>query len=428
MNVRTGLVAATAAGIGLAAASLADDWPQWLGPTRSGISTEQGQLLAQPRVLWTNEVGLGCCSVVISAGRAFTLGHTKGQGERGTDTVYCLDAETGTTQWKFSYPCRSCVSQDVKFDGPRATPCVDGDRVYTLSLEGHLFCLDAATGRLRWSRELPKDFGGRIPVYGYCGSPMVYRNLLLLELNAPDASFLALDKMTGEPVWQAAGGQITSGSPVLMQVDGADCAVFMGGGVVMGLDPATGRALWRHGTWGHAWLGPVVWSNYVFVANASLPRGCGLLQIESGRPKVLWEDRRKFQSLHNNAIIWQQHIYGVDNTGTDLQHNDNSRSRLKCLELHTGQERWAQDRFGWSNVLLWAGKLLVWRQVGELVIAEPTPERYRELGRHTFLHQRSWSVPALANGRLYCRGSNGAVVCVQLLSPALGTGSGPQCR
>jgi len=404
--------------LGLGAIGHADDWPQWLGPRRNSISAEGGvdRLRPTPKRIWTNTVGLGCSSVVVSQGRAFTLGHVKGEGKRGTDTVYALDASTGTILWRHAYECLTCFSQDVLFDGPRSTPTVDGDRVYTLSLEGDLFCFEAGSGRVVWSKGLVQDFGGRIPVYGYCCSPLACQNLLLIEVNGAQCSHLALDKATGEVAWKATGLQVTCASPVLTRMDGADCAVFLGSGAVLGVEPLTGRELWRHGTWGHAWMGQVVESNLVFVANASLPRGCGLLRIEGGKPRVVWQDKgKKFQTLHSNALIHQGHIYGIDNTGTDLQSNDNSRSRLKCLSLETGEEKWAQERFGWSNLILFDGKLVILRQVGELVIADASPVGYRELARHHLLDGRSWTVPALANGRLFVRNNAGTVACVQIV-------------
>jgi outer membrane protein assembly factor BamB len=405
---------------GLTPTVRADDWPQWLGPQRNAISAERGadRLLPEPVRLWTNAVGRGVSSVVVSGGRAFTIGHVRGEDKRGTDSVFCLAASTGEVLWRHSYECRTCVSQDVLFDGPRSTPTVDGDRLYSLSLEGHLFCLEAASGTVVWSRQLTRDFGGRVPVYGYCGSPLVYRHLLLIEVNAPDASHVALDKTTGDLKWKATGLNVTCASPVLTRMDGRDCAVFLGSDTVLGADPLTGRELWRHGTWGHAWMGQVVQSNIVFVANASLPRGCGALRIEGGKPRVLWEDKRKkFQTLHCNTLIHDGHLYGIDNTGTDLQGNDNSRSRLKCLALETGEEKWVQEGFGWSNLILFDGKLLIFRQVGELVIAHASPQGYRELARHPLLDGRSWTVPALANGRLFVRNNAGTIACYQLINP-----------
>lgn len=414
------LLAALALATGLETGARADDWPQWLGPNRNSISVERGadRLLPTPVRVWTNGVGLGVCSLVVSGGRVITLGHVKGEAKRGTDTVFCLDAATGQVVWQHAYDCRTCVSQDVLFDGPRSTPTVDGNRVYALSLEGHLFCLDAAQGTVTWSRNLTTDLGGRIPVYGYCCSPLVHGSLLLLEVNAPDGSHVALDKATGALVWKAVGLHVTCASPVPARMDGRDCAVFLGSDAVLGVDPLTGRELWRRGTWGHAWMGQVVWSNCVFVANASLPRGCGLFCIEKGRSRLLWEDQsRKFQTLHSNVLIHHGYIYGIDNTGTDLQGNDNSRSRLKCLSLETGEEKWVRERFGWSNLILFDGMLLILRQVGELVIADASPDGYREIARHQLLDGRSWTVPALANGHLFLRNNAGAIACYQLLSP-----------
>jgi outer membrane protein assembly factor BamB len=184
------------------------------------------------------------------------------------DRVFCLDASTGKERRRHAYECTSCWTQDVKFDGPRSTPTVDGDRVFTLNLEGHLFCLDTETGRVVWSKRLTQDMGGRIPVYGYCCSPLVYRDLLILELNAPGAPIVALQKQTGEIVWRCETGEITCGSPVLTRLGDIDCAIISGGGKIVGVNAATGELLWQHRTWGYAWMGPVVSGNYIFMANA----------------------------------------------------------------------------------------------------------------------------------------------------------------
>lgn len=412
-----------------AGTTFADDWPQWLGPNRDGISREiSHEPLAQaPRPLWKASAGVGVSSPVVSRGRAFVMGHARGPRDRGTDTVCCLDADTGSVIWTYTYECLSCKSQDVRFYGPRSTPTVDGDRVFTLSLEGHLFCFEARSGKVLWSKDLRHDLNGRIPVYGYCCSPLVYGQKLILELNAQDATCAALDKSSGDAVWRMAGGDVTGGSPVLTQIDGKDCVLFMGGGSVVGADPKTGTQLWRHGTWGHAWMAPAVYGNRIFVANASQPRGCGLIRVEAGKPTVVWEDRaKKFQTLHCNSVIWQDHIYGFDNTGTDYQGKDSRKSSLKCIELDTGRVRWVKADMGWGNLIVHDGKLIILRETGELVVAKAAPEAYEELLRTPVFGGQSWTVPAIANGRLYCRNNAGEVVCLQLygtsqVSPGAGT-------
>jgi outer membrane protein assembly factor BamB len=401
------------------------DWPQWLGPQRDGISTETTQTpLAQtPRPIWRASIGVGVSSVVVGQGRAFTMGHVRAPHDRGTDTVYCFDADTGELVWTHAYDCLSCKSQDVRFYGPRSTPTVDGECVFTLSLEGHLFCFGADSGEVLWSKDLVRDLQGRIPVYGYCCSPLVYDKNLILELNAPDASYVALDKSTGHVVWQLAGGNVTCGSPVLTRIDDMDCAVFMGGGTVVGVKAGTGEQLWRHSTWGHAWMGPVVSGNDIFVANASRPRGCGLIRIEAGKPTVVWENRdKKFQTLHCNSVIWREHIYGFDNTGTDYQGKDTRKSSLKCIELDTGQVKWTKSEMGWGNLIVHGGKLIILRETGELVVANASAEAYDELLRTPVFGGQSWTVPAITGDRLYCRNNAGEVVCLQWFGASSETG------
>ncbi len=278
--------------------------------------------------------------------------------------------------------------------------------------------MDANTGAVIWSQDLVKEFQGRVPVYGYCCSPLVYRDLLILEANAPGASLMAFNKTNGEPVWKLAGGDVTCGSPILTRVEGLDWVVFSGGGSIVAAEAASGRQLWRRGTWGHCWVGPVVWSNLVFMANASLPRGCGVFEVRDFKPQVLWEDRaRKFQTLHCNAVIWQGHIYGVDNTGTDYQGTDSKKSTLKCLDLRTGEVKWAREKVGWGNVLVCDGKLLLLRETGELIVGLASPDAWHELARAQVLPGPTWSPPAISNGRLFCRNRAGSVVCVQIAAP-----------
>lgn len=399
------------------AATARADWPQWLGPNRNGIAPEAARapLLPTPQVLWNRGVGVGVSSVVVRGGRVYATGHVRGPQDRGQDSVSCLDAETGVILWTYSYECLSYKSQDVRVYGPRSTPTADGERLFTLSLEGHLFCFETASGKVLWHRDLVRDLNGRIPVYGYCCSPLIYRDKLILELNAKDAVYVALDKTTGEVLWRLADGNVTCGSPVLTRIEDADCVVFMGGGAVLGVNPATGAPLWRHATWGHAWMGPVVEGNRIFVANASLPRGCGLIRIQGGTPAVVWEDRaKKFQTLHCNSVIWQGHLYGFDNTGTDYQGKDSKKSSLKCMELETGRVRWAKSEMGWGNLIVHDGKLIILRETGELVVAKASSDAYEELTRMAVLDGQSWTVPAPAEGRLYCRNNAGVLVCLRL--------------
>ena len=158
---------------------MADDWPQWRGPQRNGISTEKGWTDQWPKdgppILWKASVGLGFSSCVVGSGRVYTMGHAD-----NTDTVFCFDADSGRQIWKHSYPAD--LGDKFYEGGTTGTPTIDGDRVFSLSKWGDLFCFEAATGKIVWSRNIPKDTEAPIPTWGFSGAPTVFENLLLLNM------------------------------------------------------------------------------------------------------------------------------------------------------------------------------------------------------------------------------------------------------
>jgi len=391
------------------------DWPQWLGPARNGISPQTGLFHKwPPKKLWTAQVGWGPSSPVVSNGRVYVMGHAKQTKSRGTDTVYCLDAKTGTVIWKHAYPALTCKTQDVYVAGPRATPAVDGNAVYTFSVDGQLFCLDATTGNVIWSKDVTRDLGGRIPgFYGYCCSPLIYGKVLIMEINAPNSSYVALDKASGEVIWRSGTDGATCGSPVVTQIDGSPCAVFVSSNSVVGVNVADGRGMWRQGMDWIMWMGPLaVAGNQVFVSSASLNRGCALVRVERGQPRIIWQDKTKHQCLHCNTVLYDGYLYGFDNTGTDYDRADSRKSSLKCIKFDTGEVRWVKPGMGWGNLILADGKLIILRETGELVVADAAPDAYRERHRADVIPGPCWTVPALSAGRLYCRNNTGELVCL----------------
>ena len=404
-----------AATLHLTASSAASaDWPQWLGPGRNGITNETVEHWP-PKVLWRASVGVGYTSPVVARGRAYFVGHESRPDEKkGTDVVSCLDAASGAILWRHSYDCLTEKrDRTAGYPGPRATPAVDGDAVYTLSLEGHLFCLDSTTGDVVWSRNLPKDMGAKVPFYGYCGSPLVHGDRVVVEANVPDGgSYVAFDRKTGEVVWKNGSESASTASPALMQVDGRAVVLFISDQVLAAHDLETGSQLWRVELGWTTWMGPVPADDLVFASSASLSRGCAVFRFGSDGP--LWKARRTYQALHCNTVIWDGHVYGSDNTRTDYQYQDGNRSRLKCIELTTGEVKWTLKGMGWANVLVARDKLLVLRESGELVLMEASPSGHAEVGRAQELEGPCWTVPALARGRIYCRSNKGEVVCLDV--------------
>ncbi|MFV1993929.1 MAG: PQQ-binding-like beta-propeller repeat protein, partial [Verrucomicrobiales bacterium] len=189
----------------------AADWPQYLGPDRNGVSNEtdwnRDWAAREPTVLWKADVGAGCSSIAIADGRAYTMGHS-----RGKDRVLCLDAATGKKIWEHRYPQE--LDGGLYQGGPSATPTVDGEHVYTVSKNGDLLCLASATGEVLWAKNYLRDFGGRKQMYGWAASPLVRGGKLFVDPGGPGAAAVALDKLSGETLWQSGDESPGYASPV----------------------------------------------------------------------------------------------------------------------------------------------------------------------------------------------------------------------
>lgn len=391
----------------------AADWPQWRGPQRDGTSPEKGWFVTwPPEKVWTASVGVGYSSVVVSNGRAYATGHVRGDGDRGVDSVFCLAADSGALLWKHSYKCLSSrKDRRAEYTGPRATPLVDQDAVYTVSLEGHLFCLDAVAGDVRWHKKLNKYSPEEKPLlYGYCSSPVVHGETLLCFLGG---AIMAFDRRTGKPLWRRKGGGVmwNASSPVIAAVDGKPCVVFGDTGLV-GVNVENGKKIWDYPLGRATTATPVVSGNKIFHSTYPNRGRCGVIELDGSDPRALWTNR-SMQLYHvGSPVLWEGHLYGIDCGRTEFSTRDSKVSSLKCIEFGTGRTKWVEKRMGWGQLIVADGKLLIQRECGELVAAEASPDGYRELGRAKVIEGPLWAVPALADGRIYCRNNKGDVVCV----------------
>ncbi len=380
----------------------AEDWPQWRGPRRNGISAEQGWLDAWPAdgpaVAWKAKVGLGFSSFVIAEGRVFTLGHAEGQ-----DTVWCFEAATGKVVWKHAYPAE--LGDKFFEGGTTGTPTIAGDRVFTLSRWGDAFCFEAASGKVVWSKNVQKETDAPIPDWGFAGAPLVQENLVVL--NVGDAG-LALDKTTGAIVWKSANKPAGYSTPLPVQRDGKWLAIFGNGKAYVAIDPRDGREAWRL-----RWLteygvnasDPIVEGDGMFLSTG-YGKGGGLFKLGAGEPEAGWKTKALRTQL-NAAVLYQGHLYGVDG-------DTSTKAALKCLDFAAGEEKWAQPGFGSGGVVIADGRLIALSGFGALSVAPATPAGFKPTSSAQVLGGKCWTAPVLANGLIYCRNGAGEVVALDV--------------
>ena len=390
------------------ATARADDWPQWRGPQRNGISREAGWLKGwpesgTPKVAWRATVGKGHAAISIANGRAFTMGW---DGEQ--DAVFCFDALTGNPIWRQSYPCQTIL----QWPGPRATPTVHDGFVYTLGQHGQLACWNAETGEPRWQRNLPDAYNPDVD-YGFVWSPLIEGNVLILNCGSRG---LAIRTRDGSIAWgdDKIKGACVSVVPFMHERRRGVLVVHINDARseanLVGVDPTSGRELWRWNGWKEQWgamgVDPVIHEGRLFLTSAQEYRQSARFTITGNTLKQDWTTNR-VAGYTGSAVLIGNHLYLVDSKGI-----------LKCVDWNTGQEKWVQRGFEERGTLIAADGILLIQAgaSGKLVIVAADPAGYRELRQTTLFGDQpeTYTAPVLANGRIYCRSYAGEVVCLQL--------------
>jgi len=388
----------------VAGAAHADDWPQWRGPARNGISAESGWVdtwpADGPRILWKAEVGIGFSSFTVANGRAYTLGHAN-----ETDTVFCLDADKGQVLWYHPYP--SELGDKFFEGGPTSTPTVDGDRVYSISKWGDLFCFNAASGKILWSNNVAKESGAPIPSWGFGGSPLIQGDLLILNIGEAG---LALNKTTGGLVWKSAPTECGYSTPLPIPGD-SGLLLFSNGKGYVAADAKTGKEAWRVKwvtNYGVNAADPIFSDGMMFLSTG-YGKGAALFRLGKSEPELVWQNRL-LRTQMNPSVLIGGAVYGVDN-------DSGQKTALKCLDFAGGSEKWAFPLPNVGAVTAADGKLIVLSGEGELLVGPATPEGFKPSARAKVLSGKCWTVPVLANGRILCRNAEGQVVCVDVRKP-----------
>ena len=422
----------------LPAGAVTHDWPSFLGPTHNGVSTETKlSRTLPPPLVWEFPKGTSYSSPAIAGDRLLFI-HRLGNEE----IVECMDASTGASRWQFKYGT-AFEDRYGYNNGPRSSPVIDGARVYTLGAEGKLHCLELASGKVLWRRDLTAEYKVPQDFFGTSGTPLVEGRLLIINVGAPGGPcVVALDTSTGKEVWRAGNAWGPSyASPVPAVVHGKRRVfVFAGGesmppaGGLMSIDPASGKVdfsfPWRSRSYESVNAScPVVFDSKVFIS-ASYRTGGALVQINPDfTHKVLWTTQEF--GLHFSTPIYRDgYLYGFDG-------RNEPDASLACLEAATGKivwrevPEWPETLGGRSqtlstfrgSLLAVDGNYLCLGELGHLLWLDLTPKGYRALSRAWLFQAReSWTLPVLSRGLLYVvqntreigRGNGPRLLCYDL--------------
>jgi outer membrane protein assembly factor BamB len=386
----------------------ASDWPQWQGPDRTARSQETNLLKEWPRagppLVWKVQgLGGGYSTPSIAAGRVFGMGY-----KTEDEIVWCLEEANGKELWSARI---AAANRGVGYgEGPRCTPTVDGELLYALGVSGDLVCLEAATGKARWHKNLPRDLGGRMMSgWGYSESPLVDGDQLIATPGGDQATLVALEKVSGEVMWKARvpeGDGAGYASVIVGELDGQRQYIqFLEGGVV-GVAAADGKFLWRYDRPANRTANcstPIYHDGCVFAAS-SYGAGGGMVKLTRSNGAIQATEvyaTKHMKNHHGGLVLVDGYVYGSD------------EGLLTCLDFKTGKVMWNERRAGKGSIAYADGRLYYRNEGGPVILVEANPQAYVEHGRFDPPDRSglmSWPHPVIANGKLYLR-DQGVLLC-----------------
>jgi outer membrane protein assembly factor BamB len=394
------VVAALLLSSAAAASALAQEWPQWGGPSRNFKSAAKGLAASWPekgpRQLWSRDLGAGHSSIVVDGDTLYTM---YSQGEQ--ESVIAVSASTGKTIWEHKYEAPTAGMNYEYGVGPHATPLIVGNLIYTVGATARLHALDKKTGKVVWSHDLLKEYNGLKFSRGYPCSPIAYKGTVILPVGRKGQAVMAFNQKDGAVVWKNQDFDIAPAAPLLINVDGQDQLVVFGGKEINGLDPSNGELLWshRHATeWGLNISTPVWGEDNLLFCSSAYNGGSRVLKLarKDGKTTVeeLWFHRR--MRVHIGTVIRVgDYLYGSS--------GDFGPSFLSAVDVRTGKTAWQDRSFSKASFVYADGKFIILDEDGHLALATLSPEGIKVISKVELLTSKSWTVPTLVGTRLYVR-------------------------
>ncbi len=386
----------------------ANDWAQWRGPQRNGVSEETGLLQEWPKegpkLLWkVSDVGRGYSAPAVKGNTLYLIGNDGLSNE----FVQAISVHDGHRLWRTRLGEVGNPKQNPSFPAARSTPTVDGDTLYALSSDGVMACVDVAEGKIRWQKNVRTEFGGRPGEWSYSESPLVDGDQVVCTPGGSEATLLALNKHTGDLVWKSVLPEADTAafaSAIVVELGGIRQYVQLLQKGLVGVEATTGKMLWRYqkpvSVYGANIPTPVASGPYVYCASAGTGGGTIKLKVNDGRLEI---EPVYFGPKYPTAIGGAVAVDGVL-YGTAAQ-------ALLCIDFATGQVKWEARSIAPAALLVADHRLYLRGENGEVGLATLSQKGYEEKGRFTPSDQpkptqqmeRSWAYPVVANGCLYLR-------------------------
>lgn len=387
------------------------DWPRFLGPDGNGTSRETGILTEWspegPPVIWSRPIGESYGAPVVSRGRLLIF-HRIGNEE----VIESMDALTGSdTHWKFGYPT-AYVDRYGYNGGPRSSPTIDGDRVYTYGAEGVLTCLDFETGALVWQRQVNDFYEVPQGFFGVGVTPVIEEDMILINVGGPNgAGIVAFNKHSGETVWTASNDTASYSTPIVATLHGERLAIFHTGDGLLIVEAKTGKIRHQYPFRSRVRESaiaatPLLIDDTVFLS-ATYKIGAVALKITPDSLVEVWKNVDSMQNHWAMSTYKDGYLYGMDG-------RHESGANFRCVDFETGEVIWSQRaKVGRASFIVADGQLIALGERGHLLLIRITPDGYQEVARARVLNYPSWTPPILAQGYLYVRNEN-TLLCLDL--------------